>query len=87
MLFGAVVDDAHAHFVPSRDPELGNAGTVKFGTQAQFGVQAQILVAGWLVTFWHKNTPVHSVAAGRGEYTKRRNRQCPNTSNGLPLAR
>lgn len=71
MLFGAVVDDAHAHFVPIRDPELGNAGAVKFGTQAQLGVQAKILVAGRLVTFWHTNTPAHSVAAGREEYTQK----------------
>lgn len=70
MLFGAVVDDAHAHFVPIRDPEFGNAAVVKFGTQAQFGVQAKIFVAVWLVTFWHTNTPAHSVAAGERNIRK-----------------
>lgn len=70
MLFGAVVDDAHAHFVPSRDPKLGNAGAVEFGTQAQLGVQAQVLAVVWLVTLWHKNTPAHSVAAGERNIRK-----------------
>lgn len=71
MIFGAVVDDAHAHFVPIRDPELGNAGVVELGTQAQLGVQAQILVVGRLVTFWHTNTPAHSVAAGQRNIRRR----------------
>lgn len=70
MLFGAVVDDTHAHLVPSRNPELGNAGAVKLGAQAQFGVQAKVIVAVWLVTFWHTNTPAHSVAAGERNIRK-----------------
>lgn len=72
MLFGAVIDDTYAHFVPSRDPEFGNAAVVKFGTQAQFGVQAKVLVAVWLADtlFWHTNTPAHSVAAGERNIRK-----------------
>ena len=72
MLFGAVVDDAYAHLLPGSNPELGNAGAVELGTQAQLGVQAQVLAAGQLVTLWHTNTPMHSVAAGQKEYTKGR---------------
>lgn len=77
MLFRAIVDDAHAHFVPGRDPELGNAGAVELGAQAQLGVQAQILAAGRLTDtlFWHTNTPAHSVAAGWEEYTERSERE------------
>lgn len=72
MLFGAVVDDAHAHLLPGCDPELCNAGAVELGTQAQLGVQAQVLVAGRLADtlFWHTNTPAHSVAAGERNIRK-----------------
>lgn len=53
MLFGAVVYDTDAHFFPGRDPEFGDAGAVKLGTQAQLRVKTQVLAVWFVDALWH----------------------------------